>query len=134
MSDQNSSFMVRWFSEVWNKGNESAIDKMFHPEGKAYGLGAQPLTGPEEFKPFYRAFRETLGDIEVSIDKTLTDGDYVTVMCTVKAIHRPTEGPVEFSGVTVTKIIDEKLMEGWNYFDFLTLNLQIGKITAQQLL
>lgn len=126
--------MVRWFNEVWNKGNESAIDEMFHPEGKAYGLGAEPLIGPEAFKPFYRTFRDMLDNIKISVDKTLTDGDYVAAMCTVKAIHRPTKEHVEFWGVAIVKIIDGKLIEGWNYFDFLTFNLQIGKITAQQLL
>jgi len=134
MSDQINNFMVRWFNEVWNQGDEKAIDRLFHREGKAHGLGAQPLIGPEQFKPYYRALREMLDEIKISVNKTLTDGEYMTAMCTVKAIHRKTKEPVEFSGVTIGRIVDGKLMEGWNYFDFLTLNLQIGKITAEQLL
>jgi limonene-1,2-epoxide hydrolase len=126
--------MDRWFNEVWNKGNASAIDKMFHPEGKAYGLGDKPLTGPDEFKPFYTAFRDMLDQIDISVDKILTDGDYVTAICTVRAIHRQTQKQIKFSGVTIGKIIDDKLIEGWNYFDFLTLNLQMGKITPEQLI
>jgi predicted SnoaL-like aldol condensation-catalyzing enzyme len=134
MSNQLNSFMVRWFNEVWNKGNENAIDEMFHPQGKAHGLRATPLIGPKQFKPFYRKFRNTLDKIKVSVDKTLTDGNYVTAMCTVKAIHRQTKKRVKFSGVTIARIVDNKLIEGWNYFDFLSLNLKIGKITRQQLL
>lgn len=133
MSEQNSAFMLRWYNEVWNNENETAIDEMFHPQGKAYGLNAEPLVGPEQFKPFYRMFKEKFSNIKINVDKTLADGDYVITMCTVKATYRPTGKPVEFGGVAIGKIVDGKLIEGWNYFDFLGLNLQTGNIKPEQL-
>lgn len=134
MSDQNKKFIHRWYDEVWNKSNEGAIDEMFHPEGKAYGLGGEPLVGTEGFKSFYKTFKNDYEDIRVSIDNTLTDGDYVTILARVNATHKDTGKPVNFSGASIALVKDNQLMSGWNYFDFLTLNLQIGKITPEQLL
>jgi hypothetical protein len=34
----NMDLAKRWFEKVWNQGRESAIDELFHPQGKAYGF------------------------------------------------------------------------------------------------
>ena len=132
MSNPNSAVVLRWFNEVWNNSNEHAIDKMFHPDGKAHGLGNEPLR-LQEFKAFYRKMNNLLSDIEVSVDKTLTENDYVIAMCTVNARHRETNKPVNFTGVSIGKIGNNQIIEAWNYFDFLNLNLQLGNITHEQL-
>jgi len=132
MSDQNSAVVLRWFNEVWNNSNEHAIDEMFHPDGKAHGLGSEPLK-LQEFKAFYQKMNNLLADIKVSVDKTLTQDDYVIAMCTVQARHRETSKPVSFTGVSIGKIGDNQIIEAWNYFDFLNLNLQLGNITHEQL-
>jgi len=37
MSEENKQLVHRWFDEVWNQKNESAIDRMFDPEGRLRG-------------------------------------------------------------------------------------------------
>jgi predicted ester cyclase len=133
MKNKNGAVVLRWYDEVWNKSNESAIDELMHHDAKAFGLGA-PLVSREEFKPFYRSFKNTFSDIHVKVDKLLVDGDYVTALCTVKATHKETGKPVDFTGTSICNIKNGAILEGWNNFDFLTMNLQIGKITPDQLL
>ena len=133
MSEQNKTLMLRWFDEVWNHGNEQLIDEILHADVKAHGLGPEPLIGPSAFKSFYKTFTAAYSNIKVIVDKNLTDGNFVTAMCTVNATHIKTNTPVKFSGVTVSEIVDGKTVNGWNYFDFLSLNLQIGKISPSQL-
>ncbi len=36
MSNQNKETMLRWYNEVWNNGNENAIDEMMHADAKAF--------------------------------------------------------------------------------------------------
>ena len=55
--------------------------------------------------------------------------------CLVRAKHEgeglgiaATKSPVEFTGMTIVRVKDGKLVEGWNNFDFMTMNRQIGKI------
>jgi len=133
MSELNKTLILRWYDEVWNQGNEQFIDEFLHSEVKAHGLGPEPLVGPHAFKPFYRAFTNAYADINVTVQKNLTDGNYVTSLCTVKAIHKESNTPVIFMGTTLAEIVDSKLVNAWNFFDFLSLNLQIGKISAEQL-
>ena len=121
-----------WFKEVWDEGREDAIDRLMAPDAVAHGLGA-PITGPEQFKPVFRMFREALGDLQIEVARTVVEGDMVAVHCCVRGKHignafgaAPTWRPVEFWGVTIARIRDGQLVEGWNTFDFLTMYQQLG--------
>jgi predicted SnoaL-like aldol condensation-catalyzing enzyme len=123
----------RWFDEVWNKGDESAIDRMMHPEARVHGLGGPPIQGPEQFKPFFRLFNRALGDMKIEIERSLVQGDMCVVHCHVTARHigpdlgGPATGlPVDFWGMTILRAKDGLIVEGWNCFDFLALYQQIG--------
>jgi predicted ester cyclase len=133
MAVENKDFMLRWFDEVWNKSNEKAIDEMLHAECSAFGLGAEPVVGPEKFKLFYAAFRNAYSDIHVSVDKNFVDGDYVIALCTVNATHNETGKPVNFMGTSIAHLKNGQILNAWNCFDFLTMNIQTGKINPEQL-
>jgi predicted ester cyclase len=134
MENANKDFMLRWYNEVWNKGNEDIIDEMFHPDGIAFGLGDDHLRGPDGFKKFYKLFKKVLSNFNITVDRVLLDGNFATAMCTVKAMETKTGKPVNFSGVSISEVIDGQLMNAWNYFDFLTLNVQLGNINSEHLL
>ena len=130
----------QWFKEVWDEGKEETIDLLMSPDGPVYGLGAPgtpPMIGPAGFKPVFHTFREALGDLEIAVERTLVDGEWCTAFCRVKGRHvgnalggPPTNRPVEFTGVTIARVRDGLLMEGWNVFDFLTMYQQIGWVPA----
>ena len=125
-----------WFKEVWDEGREETIDRLMAPDGPVYGLGAPdapPMIGPAGFKPVFHTFREALGDLEISVERTLVDGEWCTAFCRVKGRHvgsalggPPTNRPVDFTGVTIARVRNGLLIEGWNVFDFLTMYQQIG--------
>jgi steroid delta-isomerase-like uncharacterized protein len=125
--------MRAWFHEVWDEGKEEAIDRLMAPDGVVHGLGDAPIRGPEGFKPYFHAMREALGDLEVRVVRTVVQGDMVVAHCQVIARHvgdalgGPATGrPVEFWGITIARVVDGKLVEGWNVFDFLSLYQQLG--------
>jgi steroid delta-isomerase-like uncharacterized protein len=138
MSDENRSLIHRWFEEVWNKGREEAIDELFAEDGIAHGLAdeaGQALRGPEEFKPFFRKFRDAFPDIQVIIEDCISEGDKVAARCRVRAQHTgeglgvaATGNAVEFTGMSIVHIRDGKIVEGWNNFDFMRLFQQIGAL------
>ena len=122
-----------WFKEVWDEGREDAIDRLMAPDAVAHGLGPEPIRGPEGFKPYFRAIRGALGDLEIQIVQTLTDGDRVCAHCHVVARHvgdslgaPPTDRRVDFEGMTIARIRDGRIVEGWNCFDFLSMYQQFG--------
>jgi predicted ester cyclase len=126
----------QWFKEVWDEGREEAIDKLAHAEITVYGLSdpsAPPMRGTASFKQVFHTFREALGDLEIRIERTVTEGDTCAAYCVVKGRHvgqalggPPTNHPVEFAGITICRVRDGRIVEGWNCFDFLTMYQQIG--------
>jgi len=60
----NRELVTAWFDQVWNKGDEDAIDRMMAPDTKFHGLlpDGSPVVGPDGFKPFYRQMRQAFPD------------------------------------------------------------------------
>ena len=97
------------------------------------GPGAPPIRGAAEFKKTFHMFREALGDLEISVEKTVTQGDECAAYCRVKGRHvghalggPPTNQPVDFGGLVIALVRDGRIVEGWNCFDFLGMYQQIG--------
>jgi steroid delta-isomerase-like uncharacterized protein len=138
MSEENKALVRRWFEEVWNRGRAEAIDEMFAEDAVARGLAdasGQPLRGPEGFKPFFRQFRDAFPEIEVVVEDTVAEGDKVAARCSVRARHQgdtlgfaATNRPVEFDGITIVRIRDDKIVEAWNNFDFMAMFQQLGAL------
>lgn len=136
--EANKALVRRWFEEVWNKGRADAIDELFAADGIAHGLSddaGRPLTGPADFKPFHAAFRGAFHDIVVIVEDMIAEGDKVAARCSVQGKHSgdhlgvaATNTAVDFSGISIVRIKDGKIVEGWNNFDFLRMNKQIGVI------
>lgn len=133
MTQTTDGVAREWFDRVWNNLDESAIDRLMHPDAVAHGLGPQPMRGPAQFKPFFHAFKDSLGGIRVDIERTVVDGDTCAVFCRVVAKHvgdalgGPATGrDVAFTGITMLRVKDGRIAEGWNAFDFLTMYQQLG--------
>jgi steroid delta-isomerase-like uncharacterized protein len=138
ISEQNKALIRRWFEEVWNKGRADAIAELFADDGVAHGLSddaANPLRGPAGFLPFHAQFREAFPNIEIVVEDQIAEGDMVATRCSVRGKHTghslgfaATQAPVEFTGVTITRIKDGKIAEAWNNFDFMKMYKQLGAI------
>jgi steroid delta-isomerase-like uncharacterized protein len=136
MSEENKALIRRWFEEVWNKGRSEAIGEMLAEDALVHGLSDsddKPLRGPVDFMPFHQAFRGAFPDIEVVVEDTIAEGDLVVARCSVRGRHTgdhlgvaASNAPVKFTGIAIGRIIDGKIVEAWNDFDFLTMNRQIG--------
>jgi predicted ester cyclase len=82
--DANKALAKRWFEEVWNQGKESAIDQLFHPQGKVFGFPEPDavLIGPEGFKTVHRAFRNAFGNLHIDLNDLIAEGDRVAIRWT----------------------------------------------------
>ena len=136
MSEANKALVQRWFDEVWNKGRADAIEEMFDANGIAHGLSddpANPITGPADFIPFHTLFREAFPNMMIVVEDMIAEGDKVAARCSVRARHEgeflgraATASPVDFTGITIVRINNGKIVEAWNNFDFMTLHKQVG--------
>lgn len=139
MAEEHETLMHRWFEEVWNKGREEAIDEMFAEDGIGHGLPTEtgePIRGPQDFKPFFRKFREAFPNIKVTVGETVSDGDRIAAVCHVTGSHEgegigmtPTNQPIDFTGIVMIRLKDGKIVESWNSFDFMRMYTQLGALT-----
>ncbi len=103
-----------------------------------YGLSdaeGREVRGVEAFKAFHEKFREAFPDIQVTVEDTVAEGDKIAALCTVRGTHggegiglAPTKRAIEFTGMCMLRVVDGKIAEAWNSFDFLSLYQQLGAI------
>ena len=130
------SIQARWFEEVWNQGREATIDELLAPNVKGHGLTSpdgKEVDGIESFRAFWKLFRGAFSDIHITIQDIVTEGDLSVARFVTTAKHTgeglgkaPKGNPVKFSGMTMVRIKDGKIVESWNNIDFTTMSQQLG--------
>lgn len=121
-----SELLHQWYDEVWNNANESFIDTMLHRDVIIHGLDPSGTSqGIESFKTFYRNLRESFPSVHIDVQSLVNNEEYATVFCQVSAKHVKGNN-ISFTGLSVAKYKDGKVVEGWNNFDFLKMYQQLG--------
>ena len=124
MSAVNIAIAHRWFQEIWNERRLGIIDEVITSDSICYGESG-PMTGPAGFlDQIYYPFTAAFPDIRVEVEDVIGVGDNVVVRWTAAGTHTgdglgfsPTGRPVNFRGLTWLRIVDGKLIEGWQSSD-----------------
>src|SRR5262245_32240113 len=139
MAGTPDALVRQWFEQLWNQGDEGAIDRLLAPHAKVFGLTSdgQPMVGVDVFKGFYRQFRAGFPNIRVDVVRTVTEGDWVAAYCQCTGTHtgqfqgKPaTQNAVDFNGMVMIRVAGGQFVEGWNSFDFLRCFQQIDLLPA----
>ncbi|HUZ51348.1 MAG TPA: ester cyclase [Streptosporangiaceae bacterium] len=116
-ADQNAEIMRRYLTEVVGAGNLSLLDElaaedMVDHTAVAAGWG----TGRQGLLKHVRYFRETLPDLEVTVDRLIASADEVVGIWRVAGTHRgflfgfPATGRrLEWSNASIFTIADGRI-------------------------
>lgn len=135
------SVVHRWFNEVWNSGREAGIDEMFAPDGVAHGLGQgeADVRGPDGFKAFWRNIRAALPDVQIHIRDMVVEGERVAARVVLEGTHvgdglgaKATNRRVQVAGIVMVRLVDGRIVEGWNSWDQLGLLQQLGALPSPE--
>lgn len=122
----NERLVRRFFEQVWNRKDETAVDEFLAPDCIAYGLPDPDavLRGPEEFKAVFRMFVGAFPDVKISIQDVIAAGDRVAVRWTSTGTHLgphlgfpPSGKSITLDGATIGIIRDGKIAQAWNMMD-----------------
>ncbi|GAB4036930.1 ester cyclase [Spirosoma gilvum] len=127
MRNTTTTLLHKWFQDVWNNDDETAIDRLMTSDAFAQGVFTEDHPrGAEGFKLFFRDFRSQFHTIKVDIDDVISQDDVESARTTVHAIHTASDKPVTFPGICMVRVEDGKIAEAWNSYDFLSMYQQIG--------
>ena len=129
--------IVRWLLEEPWKGNWSVLD--LHVASTYVGqdlADARSLAGPSALRAHLERYVAAFPDGAVTIDSQVAEGAYVTTRWTLHGTHtgdldgfQPTGKQVTVSGITLSRIDGDLVVEEWASWDRLGLLVQLGAIS-----
>lgn len=132
MSTANQDLGRRWFDEVWNKQRRDAIAEMLDPR-VVFHEGGADIAGPEGFYSYFDRMHAGFSDIHITIEDAMDSGDKVCVRwsCSMKhtgdGLGVPATGKMlQTSGISIMRVVDGKLIEGWQNWDMACILEAIG--------
>jgi steroid delta-isomerase-like uncharacterized protein len=134
--EANKVVMRRYFDEIWNQRRLELLDELVAPEYVSYANpGLEP--GPAGLRPVFDSVLATFPDIHFSMDDMLAEGDRVVTRWTMEGTQqgefmgRPGSGRrVRYSGISIDRVVDGKIVEHWRVSDDLGMLQQLGIIPA----
>ena len=134
-TSDNISLIERWYREVWLEGKNETIYELLAPNAVLSGqTGAQEeIHGPKEFAAFADRIRNAFPDTNLVANDVFGIEDKVAVRWTATMTHRgdglgvPATGKaVKITGMSIARIVNGKIVEGWDNWDRLAMLEQIG--------
>ena len=121
---------IDFFSEIWNQGDESAIDKFISVN--TVGNDPQFGTGRESFRKKWREWQRAFPDINFRIDDVIVEGNKVVTRWHLTGTQSgPLEGmppsnkKVAVDGVSIDEIKNGQLISGFDAWDSLNFRKQL---------
>jgi steroid delta-isomerase-like uncharacterized protein len=135
-SGEDNKAVVRACLETITQENSDALDRIVSPDYVLHDPALpEEVRGAEGLRQLLEEYRKALGDVRLTIDQQFTDGDNVATRWFVRGTHRgelmgasPSGREVAFSGVTISRCRDGKIVEEWEICDTLGLLQQIGTL------
>ena len=131
MSEQNKKLVRQTFEEIWNQGNMDVIDERFASD--YVGHSGATIEGPEGAKRFVAMIRSAFPDYHYTVKDEFREADRVVHRWIATGTHQgafqgisPTGKEVTLSGISIYRVADGKLVEGWTTADLLGLLQQLG--------
>jgi predicted ester cyclase len=118
--------------ELWNKGDLSVADQIFHPEATSPSAPTLPV-GPEGVKQIVTTFRGAFPDYRIEITHLVADDDKVAARFVQTGTHTgdlmgipPTGKKVQWTEMGILQIADGKIVQSWYDLDMAGLMQQLG--------
>ena len=134
MSEEENKIIARRFNdEVWDGGDEAALEELFAEDVIDYGAIPGQPPGREGHKYQLALFRSAFPDLRVTSEDIFSEGDKVAYRWTGRGTHQgelmgipATGNDVTFRGIDVLRIEGGKVVERWSEYNALEAMQQMG--------
>ncbi len=121
-----------WFEQVWGKRNDKLIEELVHPDCEVVGLPGAPR-GAAGFRLFYELLAAAFTRTEVRVVDSVESGYKIYFRCDCHFTGKDGKRH-QFTGGGMARLKDERYIEAWNVWDFLTLMTSMGDLAPSAFL
>ncbi len=136
-TETNKAIVRRYFEQVFNEQRYDLADEFLAESIELHGSGLPP--GLEVVKQWFTGFATSFPNGQTIIEDVVAEGNRVVARITFKGTHLgemqgiPATGKmVNLPGITIFRMDNGKIAEGWMVNDNLGMMQQLGVIPAPQ--
>ena len=123
----------RFFEEVWSTGDLSLRDEFLGADYRGHMAGAEQPIDRDGWTGWFQGFRTAFPDARFTVEDLIAEGDRVAARLTMRGTHLgpmngvPATGrAVVVTGMSIERVANGRIVEGWNQNDALGLLGQLG--------
>lgn len=138
-TEENKALARRFFAEIADGGHLDRAAELMTADYQHHDPGLPPelQTSRDAYINHFPMYTAAFPDMRIDTEDVVADGDKVATRWTLTGTHNgnlmgipPTGKPVNVSAITIQRIAEGKIVEGWTIFDVLGMMQQIGVIPA----
>jgi predicted ester cyclase len=134
MSAANKQIVRRAVEEPW--GNPNVLDQLLSSDYVGYDPALpEPVRGIEGSKDNVNQYRSAFEGAQITVKEQIAEGDLVATRWQGRGRHTgeimgiaPSGKDVVVSGLTLSRLANEKIVEEWTNWDTLGMLQQIGAV------
>ncbi len=134
MSEEKKAIAKRFLHELWNRSNFELVDQML--ASASDGHSSTVIRGPEGAMAFVPSLRSAFPDLRFTVLDQIAEEDKVATRWKLDGTHEgafqgvpPSGERMEMTGITIFRIANGKLIEGWTNEDQLGMMQQLGLVS-----
>lgn len=132
MTAELQAIVRRFLEETQNARNLDVVDELVSPGFVGH---SEVISGIEALKSAIQTNLDSFPDLQVTIDDQISSGDMVVTRSSAHATQQgdfhglePTGKAVNYTVISIHRIADGKIAEGWRVVDRLEILEQLGKV------
>jgi predicted ester cyclase len=118
---RNKAVVHRIYEDLWNRGDMAVADEIFDR--------------PEGVKRYVSAFLAAFPDLEHTVQEMVAEGNSVVAAFSARGTHSgqwhriaPTQKEIAYTGVTIARVEEGKIMDHRTTWDTLAVLEQLGLV------
>jgi steroid delta-isomerase-like uncharacterized protein len=131
LQEQNKAIAKRAFDEILSRGRFELAEQLYAKDFVNHGMHQD--ISLEEDQAALKGWHQAFPDIVIRPEKLIAEGDLVTIYWVARGTNTATGNGLpatgkkaELAGITIWRIVDDKIKEEWSAFDQLSLMRQLG--------
>ena len=133
--ERNKLVYRNFIAEVFNNGRLDLLESFLDPSYINHDAPPGTPAGIEGVRQIVTMFRAAFPNLRVSIEDQVAEGDKVCSLVTIGGDHKgrifgipPTGKTVVMSGITMVRIVNDRIMESWVKNDVMGLVNQLHAV------